>query len=128
MARNFNRLSESQNEFANRILTIGRERGESIEIIQAALHFANAESSLNPLAVGQGTIYGAFQYTDVRCEKDGVAPGLLTAKSSTKGMAFGNILFGGIIGAGVDISTGAAYDYPICRGSSWGNPVLWCLL
>ena len=27
-------------------------------------------------------------------------------------MAFGNILFGGVIGAGVDIATGAAYDYP----------------
>jgi len=27
-------------------------------------------------------------------------------------MAFGNIIFGGVIGAGVDISTGAAYDYP----------------
>lgn len=39
-------------------------------------------------------------------------PGLISAKSSTKGMAFGNIIFGGIIGAGVDISTGAAYDYP----------------
>ena len=33
-------------------------------------------------------------------------------KSSTKGMAFGNILLGGFIGAGVDMSTGAAYDYP----------------
>lgn len=27
-------------------------------------------------------------------------------------MAFGNLLFGGVIGAGVDIGTGAAYDYP----------------
>jgi hypothetical protein len=27
-------------------------------------------------------------------------------------MAFGNILFGGLIGVGVDMSTGAAYDYP----------------
>ncbi|MDH4481479.1 MAG: hypothetical protein QE279_02085 [Rhodoferax sp.] len=27
-------------------------------------------------------------------------------------MAFGNIIFGGVIGAGVDISTGTAYDYP----------------
>ena len=27
-------------------------------------------------------------------------------------MAIGNIIFGGVIGAGVDISTGAAYDYP----------------
>jgi hypothetical protein len=28
-------------------------------------------------------------------------------------MAFGNIIAGGIIGAGVDIHTGAAYDYPV---------------
>ena len=27
-------------------------------------------------------------------------------------MAFGNILFGGVIGAAVDVGTGAAYDYP----------------
>jgi len=27
-------------------------------------------------------------------------------------MAFGNIIAGGIIGAGIDMSTGAAYDYP----------------
>ena len=27
-------------------------------------------------------------------------------------MALGNIVFGGVIGAGVDMSTGAAYDYP----------------
>lgn len=27
-------------------------------------------------------------------------------------MAFGNILFGGVIGAAVDAGSGAAYDYP----------------
>jgi len=27
-------------------------------------------------------------------------------------MAAGNIVFGGLIGVGVDIATGAAYDYP----------------
>ena len=27
-------------------------------------------------------------------------------------MAFGNILIGGVIGVGVDVATGAAYDYP----------------
>jgi hypothetical protein len=27
-------------------------------------------------------------------------------------MAFGNLLFGGPIGAGVDMASGAAYDYP----------------
>lgn len=38
--------------------------------------------------------------------------GTASFKSSTKGMAFGNIIFGGIIGAGIDIGTGSAYDYP----------------
>lgn len=33
-------------------------------------------------------------------------------EQSTKAMAAGNIIFGGIIGAGVDVATGAAYDYP----------------
>jgi hypothetical protein len=27
-------------------------------------------------------------------------------------MAFGNIIFGGIIGAGIDMGNGSAYDYP----------------
>lgn len=33
-------------------------------------------------------------------------------ESSTAGMAFGNILAGGVIGAAVDMGTGAAYKYP----------------
>lgn len=37
---------------------------------------------------------------------------MASVKSSTKAMAFGNIIFGGVIGAGVDVATGAAYDYP----------------
>jgi hypothetical protein len=65
-------------------------------------------------ATTPGSIMVRRSYGDlaITCTADGAAPGLLTVKSSTKGMAFGNILFGGIIGAGVDMSTGAAYDYP----------------
>ena len=54
----------------------------------------------------------AYDDLIVKCEKTGLAPGVVTVKSSTKAMAFGNIIFGGIIGAGVDVGTGAAYDYP----------------
>lgn len=38
--------------------------------------------------------------------------GDVKVESTTTGMAFGNILAGGIIGASVDMSSGAAYDYP----------------
>lgn len=48
----------------------------------------------------------------VTCTKLGNAPFSMNVSSSTKGMAFGNILLGGGIGAIVDAGTGAAYDYP----------------
>lgn len=47
----------------------------------------------------------------VTCTHDRLA-GTAVAQSRTKGLAFGNILAGGIIGGAVDMSTGAAYDYP----------------
>lgn len=48
----------------------------------------------------------------VSCEKEGYDPVAISVESFTKDMAYGNILFGGGIGAGVDMATGAAYDYP----------------
>lgn len=73
---------------------------------------------------GSTTVNRSYEDLAVRCERANLDPGLLSVKSSTKGMAFGNILFGGIIGAGVDMSTGAAYDYPtlitVAMGSSSG--------
>ncbi|MEJ2347313.1 MAG: hypothetical protein P8090_18335 [Gammaproteobacteria bacterium] len=57
-------------------------------------------------------VHRSYGDLSVNCKKDGEEPGLTTVKSSTKGMAFGNILFGGVVGAGVDVATGAAYDYP----------------
>jgi len=61
-----------------------------------------------------GTVTVDKEYGDlsVSCEKAGYDPFIMSVSSSTKGMAFGNILLGGIIGAGVDVATGAAYDYP----------------
>ena len=61
---------------------------------------------------GSTMVQRSFEDLSVRCDKDTMEPGLVSVKSSTKAMAFGNIIFGGVIGAGVDMSTGAAYDYP----------------
>ena len=48
----------------------------------------------------------------VLCNKDGVEPGRAAVVSATKGSMFGNIIFGGGIGAIVDHNSGAAYEYP----------------
>jgi hypothetical protein len=61
---------------------------------------------------GTVTVHRAYGDLSVKCEKAGFDSGLATVKSSTKGMMAGNILFGGVIGAGVDAASGAAYDYP----------------
>jgi hypothetical protein len=61
---------------------------------------------------GTVTVHRAYGDMNVKCEKPGFEPGLANVKSSTKGMMAGNILFGGVIGAGVDAASGAAYDYP----------------
>lgn len=61
---------------------------------------------------GTVTVHRSYDPLNVKCTHGGYAPAIATSSSSTKAMAFGNILFGGLIGAGVDMSTGAAYDYP----------------
>jgi uncharacterized protein YceK len=60
-----------------------------------------------------GSVVVTRSYSDliITCTKDNMS-GNTTIKSSTKGMAFGNILAGGLIGLAVDMSTGSAYDYP----------------
>lgn len=48
----------------------------------------------------------------VICNKDGFEPGNASVVSDTKGSMFGNIIFGGGIGAIIDHNSGSAYEYP----------------
>lgn len=65
-----------------------------------------------PSTPGSVTIQRSYQDLAINCEKKGFGKGIKNIASSTKGMAFGNVLFGGVIGAGVDMANGSAYDYP----------------
>jgi hypothetical protein len=58
------------------------------------------------------TVRRSFADMSAKCDVDLYESAMQSTKSSTKAMAFGNVLFGGVIGAGVDVATGAAYDYP----------------
>ena len=48
----------------------------------------------------------------VVCSKDGYFDGVQVLSSSFQGMTFGNIIFGGFIGLGVDAASGAMHEYP----------------
>jgi hypothetical protein len=58
------------------------------------------------------TVHRSYDDLNVKCEHDGYIANTGSAPSSTRGMAYGNIVFGGVIGAAVDMGTGSAYDYP----------------
>ena len=96
-------------------------------VVGASCKLTNNKGEWFVTTPGSVTVHRSFQNLAVRCEKESQEPGLMSVPSSTKGMAFGNILFGGIIGAGVDIGTGAAYDYPdlitVVMGQSSALPV-----
>jgi hypothetical protein len=87
-------------------------KNNGADVSGAKCSLSNDKGSWFTTTPGSVTVRRSFNDLTVNCALDGVEPGIMMVKSATKGMAFGNILFGGIIGAGVDISTGAAYDYP----------------
>ena len=87
-------------------VTTGQETGASCEL-------SNDDGKWF-ISSTPGSVIVDRSYSDLNvvCNK-GKKTGALSVKSSTKAMAFGNILAGGVIGAAVDCGTGAAYDYPV---------------
>lgn len=65
-----------------------------------------------PITPGTVTIGRSYNNLQINCSMDGATSSPTSAASTTKGIAYGNILLGGLIGAGVDVGTGAAYEYP----------------
>nr|WP_198982937.1 hypothetical protein [Herbaspirillum sp. ASV7] len=61
---------------------------------------------------------------DVVCKRGGVPDGLLKAVSRTAGSMWGNIIFGGGIGAIVDHSRGNGYDYPSLLPVKMGEAII----
>lgn len=61
---------------------------------------------------GSAVVHRSFNDLRINCQKAGYRPSYAQVASKTKGMAFGNVVFGGVVGAGVDVVNGAAYDYP----------------
>lgn len=87
-------------------------RIKGAQVTGANCKLSNDKGTWYVATPGSTVVNRSFNDLAIHCEKDGINPGALAVKSTTKGVAFGNILFGGVIGAGVDMASGAAYDYP----------------
>lgn len=63
-------------------------------------------------APGSVNVHRSGQDLLINCDKEGEATGVATVISRANGGMFGNLLFGGGIGAIVDHNKGTAYSYP----------------
>jgi hypothetical protein len=97
----------------NQVVSVEARQSDQVRrVAGAACELSNGKGVYYVTTPGTVTINRSYDPLNIRCEKSGFEPGFAMIGSVTKGMAFGNILFGGFVGAGVDMATGAAYDYP----------------
>jgi hypothetical protein len=80
--------------------------------IDAVCQLKNDKGSWDAKTPSNVTVRKSNEDLEVTCKKDGMPDGILKAISRAAGSMFGNIIFGGGIGAIIDHSKGTGYDYP----------------
>jgi len=72
----------------------------------------NDKGSWDTKAPSNVTVRKSNEDLEVTCKKEGMPNGILKAISRAAGSMFGNIIFGGGIGAIIDHNKGTGYNYP----------------
>ena len=85
------------------------------EVTGAMCTLSNSKGSYFVTSPGTVMVRNACDQLAISCTKEGYVPAnpnAGTVQDKAKSMAWGNIIFGGIIGIAVDRSTGAGCQYP----------------
>ena len=80
--------------------------------VDAQCQLSNDKGQWDSKAPSNVMVRKSSEDLDVTCKKDGMPDGLLKAVSRAAGSMWGNIIFGGGVGAIIDHSKGTGYDYP----------------
>jgi len=112
--------SITQSEFQRVSVTASHE-GKALKDADCSL--TNDKGSWTVKAPGQIDVHKSAENLSVVCKKEGLVDGLLAAVSRAAGSMFGNILFGGGIGALIDHNKGTGYDYPNALPVQMGKAV-----
>lgn len=100
------------------------ETQQNLQRVEGArCELVNDKGTYHVSTPGTTSVSRAYGDLTVKCEKEGMPAGTATVTSTTKGLVFGNALFGGLIGVAVDTSSGAAYDYPELIRISMGQDI-----
>lgn len=100
--------------------TITQDSGQSLALtatyqgkpVEAACKLENDKGQWTAQAPTNVTVRKSNEDLNVTCKKEGLPDGLLKAISRAAGSMWGNIIFGGGVGAIIDHSKGTGYDYP----------------
>jgi len=107
--------------FLNNCASITESKNQSMsvstgEVTGAMCTLSNSKGSYYVNSTpGSVMVRNACDQLTVTCKKDGYVPansGAGSIQDKSKGMAWGNVIFGGIIGIAVDRQTGAGCTYP----------------
>lgn len=80
--------------------------------VEATCDLRNDKGSWSAKAPQNVSVRKSNEDLEVVCKKEGMPDGLLKAISRAAGSLYGNIIFGGGIGAIIDHTKGTGYDYP----------------
>jgi hypothetical protein len=78
----------------------------------ASCRLTNSKGTWFLTSPGTATITRSNDALNITCDKEGHASGSVVAESATRPAMWGNAIAGGVIGAAIDHSSGAAYEYP----------------
>jgi hypothetical protein len=100
-------------------ITGGTRQHVAVETTSAGQSIAGANCTVsndrgtqNVTTPGTVTVHRDSSPLDIHCDKDGAPIGGQLTYARVRGMVWGNIVFGGLIGLAIDFGNGAAHHYP----------------
>ena len=93
-------------------LSLTAAAADGTQLEKASCTLRNDKGSWTAQSPGFVPVHRSAEDLLVECKKEGHADGVLRAVSRAAVGMFGNIIFGGLIGAAIDHSRGTGYDYP----------------
>jgi len=93
-----------------RLSVTATHEGAPLKDVDCSL--TNDKGTWTAKASGQVDVRKSGENLNVLCKKEGFVDGLLTAISRAAASMFGDIIFGGGIGALIDHNKGSGYNYP----------------
>lgn len=105
-------------------LSLTTKGEDAATVIGVKCRLQNDKGIWESTSPGFVNVHRSSEDLTVECKKDGMKDGLLKAVSRAAGSMFGNIIFGGGIGAIIDHNKGTGYNYPDALPVEMGHSVL----